>query len=970
MKRYRLTPVVVSCALVLAAGCSGRKSEQYRREGDTLFYLGKFNEAEGAYRRAEEVNPRNALAKVGQGRCLLVQQRFDEALAQFRAAAEIDPNAELAYQEAVRLLLRNGALEDARALAEKYESVNPERGGILHAYVLRESGKRAEAIEMLQGLRDRFGDSVDVRLNLSAAYLAVNQVDQAESEVKAILTDLDSESTAARMALIDVYQAQGKIAETVAEFEKLVEERPDDRGLKLGLARSLLAAGRAEEAEAIARPVCEEQPDSGWANHVLGSCLLARQQYAEALTYLQKAAAAMPAQKEVARKLAIARSGGTTGDDKAEPAPPAKAVPGPEVPQEGAAPDWRDLWKQAQVRSLVSGRAEYLSQGGPNVAETLALAALIAGKRDLANELAADLPEDSPLHGYFRAIESRRLQQLIEYMDQWNETDAERSVLRDNAFGFGLGLLGGRGYAIHVLSTCRAAAPDYGITLYNLAQVFRAARMPQFAAKCLQMLVSQAVRNMEAHSLLYAVLREGRLPKEAQRAAETTYSMFPSAEEAVLNLAQSYLDNEQFDLATKVLNRGIQKRPNNAAFQVALARVMVHSGKPQEALELLPGIEAASALARQASITKAFAAAGLNQWQQVGELGTDIDEKTVALPMRLLVAAAWIHTGRAEDARALIEKAEGSRARAGKPLAIIRAALAGKATADAAPEPPKNSDAALVRALRGSPAALGEFAYGTACLNARIYTAALAALQHVHEELGGSPALVGMILASMVHAVPQEERKSQATALVEQHPAMAAAWLGLARVLETLDDADGASADGASAAAEREALAKAAETGPDQAEVWRQYARFFERQDQLAEAVAPYRRLVKMAPEDATANNNLAYCLMMTGGDLEEALRCAEAAHAKRPSDPQILHTLGVVQLRRGDLDQSNRNLRLALELRPGDPTLLLDFGQLLIAQEQVEEGRRHIELALRYAGQLGLDFPRRAEAEGILSKS
>jgi Flp pilus assembly protein TadD len=134
-------------------------------------------------------------------------------------------------------------------------------------------------------------------------------------------------------------------------------------------------------------------------------------------------------------------------------------------------------------------------------------------------------------------------------------------------------------------------------------------------------------------------------------------------------------------------------------------------------------------------------------------------------------------------------------------------------------------------------------------------------------------------------------------------------------------------------------------------------------------ATDAYRRLAELRPEDATANNNAAYCLLVTGGDLKEALERAQKAKEKLPLNPAVLHTLGVAQLRSGNLEESRKNLSMALELRPGDPTLLLDYGLLLNAENKPEDGKLHIELAIRYADQLGLNFPRRAEAEQILGK-
>jgi len=117
-------------------------------------------------------------------------------------------------------------------------------------------------------------------------------------------------------------------------------------------------------------------------------------------------------------------------------------------------------------------------------------------------------------------------------------------------------------------------------------------------------------------------------------------------------------------------------------------------------------------------------------------------------------------------------------------------------------------------------------------------------------------------------------------------------------------------------------------------------------------------------------NNNLAYHLLMTGGDPAEALKCAQLAAKGLPYDPHVLHTLGVALLRTGDLEQSKKNLAAALQLMPGDPSLLLDYGKLLMASGNAAGGRLHVENALANARSLGLEFDRKAEADDILSKT
>jgi len=122
-------------------------------------------------------------------------------------------------------------------------------------------------------------------------------------------------------------------------------------------------------------------------------------------------------------------------------------------------------------------------------------------------------------------------------------------------------------------------------------------------------------------------------------------------------------------------------------------------------------------------------------------------------------------------------------------------------------------------------------------------------------------------------------------------------------------------------------------------------------------------------PEDPYASNNLAYCILQTDGDAKEALQLAQKALEKLPRNAEVIHTLGLAQVRTGDAEEGRKNLTVALEMRPGDPTLMLDYGKLLIEQNQVDEGRNNIQLALRYAGQLGLDFPRKAEAEQAVNQ-
>jgi Flp pilus assembly protein TadD len=248
--------------------------------------------------------------------------------------------------------------------------------------------------------------------------------------------------------------------------------------------------------------------------------------------------------------------------------------------------------------------------------------------------------------------------------------------------------------------------------------------------------------------------------------------------------------------------------------------------------------------------------------------------------------------------------------------------------------------------------------YASALQQRRLYRHAYEQYQALSSGVEPSPWLIHNMLASLASAPTVEDRLAIARAVAEQHSGMEEAWLGLAMVARAVKDT----------AAEDDALARAVEVVPASAVAWQRRAEFLEREKRVPEAQQAYESLVALAPQSAAANNNLAYCILMTGGDQKLALEHAQRARDLLPSNPGVLHTLGLAQMRTGDLEQARRNLSIALELMPANPTLLLDFGLLTMRMGDEPAGKHYVELALRYADQLRLEFDRRSEAEQLLA--
>ncbi|MCX6069887.1 MAG: tetratricopeptide repeat protein, partial [Chloroflexi bacterium] len=606
LRKRLLVLLLFTCfGVSMMAGCGERRSEQYRLEGDAYLKLQKVNEASDAYHKAEAANPNNAPAKVGLGRCYLVQQRHEEALDQFKKAYELDPSLEPAYVDSVNTLIRMNRMDDAIKVAGQYAAASPERGGALYGFTLIRAGRASEAVTLLTGLRDTFPNSEDVRISLATALLAQQQTDKAEQELKAVLDAIDPKSVAARVILSDVYKAEGKTEASIAELRKLSQENPNDPAIKLALARGLAYQGQTDEAQNLAQEVLQQDPGSGWANYVIGSCLMDKRKYGEAQPYLQAAEQALPGQPEVSRRLAAGRAG-REGKAPAAQEPPAAA------PTAAAADSWQVLWQQAALQTLLRQRDALLAKENQdqNLRETLIVAALVARSFPLVDPIMQGLSESSPLRAALDVMKKGSPDEIMKQFDAWQEKEQTRQVLRDNAFGVALARIGARARAFQVLAKCYQTSPDNAVSLYNIAQVFQEAGMSEFAAKTLQRLIAQYPQNVDAYVLLHAVLRDGDTLQQARSAAEAAYNLFPTSPGVVLSLCQAYVDTKGLDAAKTVLNRALETYPDDAVMKVEQAALQLQSGQPEDAQKTLEPLTVPAQLATRADVIRPARAMG------------------------------------------------------------------------------------------------------------------------------------------------------------------------------------------------------------------------------------------------------------------------------------------------------------------------------------------------------------------------
>ena len=115
----------------------------------------------------------------------------------------------------------------------------------------------------------------------------------------------------------------------------------------------------------------------------------------------------------------------------------------------------------------------------------------------------------------------------------------------------------------------------------------------------------------------------------------------------------------------------------------------------------------------------------------------------------------------------------------------------------------------------------------------------------------------------------------------------------------------------------------------------------------LDESRDSLRRCIALQPTNAPGLNNLAFLLVETGGDLNEAQNLSEQALKKDSGNPQFLDTLGWIYLKREKNDNALQIFNGLVKKQPEDPTFRYHLGAALLKTGQKQKARSELELAL-----------------------
>jgi tetratricopeptide (TPR) repeat protein len=390
---------------------------------------------------------------------------------------------------------------------------------------------------------------------------------------------------------------------------------------------------------------------------------------------------------------------------------------------------------------------------------------------------------------------------------------------------------------------------------------------------------------------------------------------------------------EDLDRVIEEFNGLTKRNPGNATYFYSLGKACMAKGDTAAARVALTGAVKAKPDFFEARFALADLALFANDFREVLRQSEDILKIQPDQPSaRLLHATALVGSGRTPEARAELQR-------------LVS-------------EYPQNPEAHLQLAIVAIQE--GKFKEAEAIVRKRLQTGtanaqSVAVLAHTLASQKQSPQAIALLREAI--------GKAPNSTLLHKQLARTAARTGLydvavteyrdvlarepkdANVYVELGDVYSAKGDLANAIA---AMRKAQELAPQQVNTSLFLAALLERNGQSGEAHALYRRVLESQPNNVQALNNFAFSLAETGGNLDEALRLAQRAASRVPSDPIVADTLGWIYLKKGMTHAAQQIFHKLVTNQSDQPVFRYHLAAALLQQGNREKARTELEAALK----------------------
>ena len=255
----------------------------YVRAGDAFERADDAAGAIESYRKAVELNPKNAMARSNLGGLLVGAGETDEGEKHLRVALKLDPELPAAHYNLGMLHARRGQVPQALeqlATAARLEPDNPHIRADFGA-LLCATGKFLEGEQQLREALRLDGRNAQAHYALGRLAFRAGQVPQGIEHLERAV-EYDPGYTEARHALAKVLLLHGRTQEALTHLTQAVEHEPDNAELQRELAWLLVTAPEAQLREPARALI-----------HAQRACALTGRQNYEALDVLGVCCAAL-----------------------------------------------------------------------------------------------------------------------------------------------------------------------------------------------------------------------------------------------------------------------------------------------------------------------------------------------------------------------------------------------------------------------------------------------------------------------------------------------------------------------------------------------------------------------------------------------------------------------------------------------------------------------------------------------------
>jgi putative PEP-CTERM system TPR-repeat lipoprotein len=276
-------------------------------QGRVQIAVGDKDGARSTYKRAHELAPNSGPILSRYLALLDAAKDFPGERAVLQAALDRDPQNVSLKADLIRVEAELGGLEAGLAKARSFANDDPGNSlyDVVSAELYENAGRKREAVTLADQVAATQPTDDNLTIALFRLYTRADDLAKAEGVLTARLKT-DSKDFAIRSILAGFYLEQKKYDPAIAEYTRLVAERPADPAALNNLAWLYQRQGDLSKARELAERAFAVAPAAAQIDDTLGWILLAQGEADRAMTYLTAANSAAPRNPDIQYHLAVA----------------------------------------------------------------------------------------------------------------------------------------------------------------------------------------------------------------------------------------------------------------------------------------------------------------------------------------------------------------------------------------------------------------------------------------------------------------------------------------------------------------------------------------------------------------------------------------------------------------------------------------------------------------------------------------